>query len=157
MKEKTNFLERQTKKTINTNVLIITTSIVLLVPIAIPLALAQDTQLDLTAPEGPTPYGGEQKGSLTISAQGNDLNLHAFIDTAAPQDKVYEGWLEDTGGSNYKLSLGQFDDNVLNFTQSMVNPYTYSQFVITEEPKDDADPLGSDVAAGAKLETPFGQ
>ena len=135
----------------------IITSIALTSPMLFQLVLAQETQIDLTAPEASTPYGGEKKGTLMISAQDNKLKLHAQIDVAAPQDRVYEGWLEDASGSGYKLSLGQFDNNELNFTQKMVNPYTYSQFVITEEPKDDVDPLGSDVAAGAKLESPFGQ
>jgi hypothetical protein len=126
-------------------------------PMLLPLVMAQETQIDLTAPEASTPYGGEKRGILMISTQDDNINLHAQIDVAAPQDRVYEGWLEDASGSGYKLSLGQFDNNELNFTQKMVNPYTYSQFVITEEPKDDVDPLGSDVAAGAKLESPFGQ
>ncbi len=132
-------------------------SLALTSPVLFPIVLAQETQIDLTAPEGPTPYGGEKKGTLMISSQDNNIKLQAQIDVAAPQDRVYEGWLEDAGGSGYKLSLGEFDNNELNFTQKMVNPYTYSQFVITEEPNDDADPNGSDVAAGAKLESPFGQ
>ena len=135
----------------------IITSLALTSPMLFPVVVAQETQIDLTAPEGSTPYGGEKKGTLMISAQDNKINLQAEMDVAAPQDRVYEGWLEDAGGSGYKLSLGEFDNNELNFTQNMVNPYTYSQFVITEEPNDDVDPNGSDVAAGAKLESPFGQ
>jgi hypothetical protein len=135
----------------------IITSLALTSTILFPIVSAQETQIDLTAPEASTPYGGEKRGTLLISTQDNNLNLQAEIDVAAPQDRVYEGWLEDASGSGYKLSLGEFDNNELNFTQKMVNPYTYSQFVITEEPNDDVDPLGSDVAAGAKLESPFGQ
>ena len=156
MKEKSSLHIKESNVKISYTIAIIT-SIALTSPMLFQLVLAQETQIDLTAPEASTPYGGEKKGILMISAQDNKLKLHAQIDIAAPQDRVYEGWLEDASGSGYKLSLGQFDNNELNFTQKMVNPYTYSQFVITEEPKDDVDPLGSDVAAGAKLESPFGQ
>lgn len=156
MKEKCSLHIKESNVKISYAIAIIT-SIALTSPMLFQLVLAQETQIDLTAPEASTPYGGEKKGILMISAQDNKLKLHAQIDIAAPQDRVYEGWLEDASGSGYKLSLGQFDNNELNFTQKMVNPYTYSQFVITEEPKDDVDPLGSDVAAGAKLESPFGQ
>ena len=156
MKEKCSLHTKDSNVKISYAIAIIT-SIALTSPMLFQLVLAQETQIDLTAPEASTPYGGEKKGTLMISAQDNKLKLHAQIDVAAPQDRVYEGWLEDASGSGYKLSLGQFDNNELNFTQNMVNPYTYSQFVITEEPNDDVDPNGSDVAAGAKLESPFGQ
>jgi hypothetical protein len=42
--------------------------------------------------------------------------------------------------SVYKLSLGQFRDGNLDFSQSMVNPYTYKNFEVTEEPAEDPDP-----------------
>ena len=62
--------------------------------------------------------------------------------SAPPADgKVYEGWFVDDGGSGYKLSLGEFSKNgTLTFNEQMVNPYTYTQFIVTEEPFEDADP-----------------
>jgi hypothetical protein len=39
----------------------------------------------------------------------------------------------------------------------MVNPYTYTQFLVTEEPFEDPDPNGASVIAGAELVSPFGQ
>ena len=57
------------------------------------------------------------------------------------EGKVFEGWFVDDGGSGYKLSLGEFSKNgTLTFNEQMVNPYTYTQFIVTEEPFEDADP-----------------
>ena len=54
---------------------------------------------------------------------------------------VYEGWLVDDGGSGYMLSLGEFSKNgTLTYNDQMVNPYTYTQFIVTEEPFEDPDP-----------------
>ena len=39
----------------------------------------------------------------------------------------------------------------------MVNPYTYKQFNITEEPNKDIDPNSADTYEGADLPNPFGQ
>ncbi len=39
----------------------------------------------------------------------------------------------------------------------MVNPYTYSQFIITEEPQNDKDPNAAGTLAGTDLPAPFGQ
>ena len=39
----------------------------------------------------------------------------------------------------------------------MVNPYTYKQFIVTEEPNSDKDPNSADTYAGADLPAPFGQ
>jgi len=36
--------------------------------------------------------------------------------------------------------LGSIEGNNLKFTENMVNPYTYTQFIMTEEPIGDADP-----------------
>nr|MBA3749756.1 hypothetical protein [Nitrosopumilus sp.] len=57
----------------------------------------------------------------------------------------------------YKLSLGQVDKGVLEFTQKMINPYTYKQFIITEEPIADKDPNAAGTLAGLELPPPFGQ
>ena len=39
----------------------------------------------------------------------------------------------------------------------MINPYTYTQFIITEEPKADKDPNAADTYGGVDLQPPFGQ
>lgn len=39
----------------------------------------------------------------------------------------------------------------------MVNPYTYTQFIITEEPIDYADPNAIGTYCGSELQPPFGQ
>ena len=72
---------------------------------------------------------------------------------------VYEGWLVDDGGSGYKLSLGEFLKNgTLTFNQHMVNPYTYTQFIVTEEPFEDADPNAVwCYRRNTVLQTPFGR
>ena len=71
---------------------------------------------------------------------------------------VYEGWLVDDGGSGYKLSLGEFSKNrTLTYNDQMVNPYTYTQFIVTEEPFEDADPNATAAAAGTQLQIPFGR
>jgi hypothetical protein len=70
---------------------------------------------------------------------------------------VFEGWLVDAGGSEYKLSLGQFRNGTLDFSQYMVNPYTYKNFEVTEEPAEDPDPNAADSIAGFELPSPFGR
>jgi hypothetical protein len=39
----------------------------------------------------------------------------------------------------------------------MVNPYTYNNFEVTEEPAEDTDPNPADSIAGFELQDPFGQ
>ncbi len=114
--------------------------------------------LDIHKAKDPGPgFGPEKIGTLSIDATGNKATISAKVTTTPKQDKVYEAWLVDTGGSNYKLSLGQFDKGQLQFTQNMVNPYTYSQFIITEEPQNDKDPNAAGTLAGTDLPPPFGQ
>ncbi len=36
------------------------------------------------------------------------------------------------------------------------NPYTYTQFIVTEEPFQDADPNAASATGGTQLQTPFG-
>lgn len=78
------------------------------------------------------------------------------MDTSPTEGKAFEGWLADVGGSDYRLSLGEFSKNgTLDYTGTLVNPYTYTQFLVTEEPFEDPDPNGAPVVAGAELA--FGQ
>ena len=61
--------------------------------------------------------------------------------TAVPKpDKVFETWLFYADGYNYKMSLGAIEGGSLKVSDNMVNPYTYTEFIITEEPKYDVDP-----------------
>jgi hypothetical protein len=65
------------------------------------------------------------------------------------------GWLADVGGFDYKLRVGEFSKNkTLCNTGAMVNPFIFSQFLVTEEPSEEPGPNG---VASAELESPFGQ
>jgi hypothetical protein len=56
------------------------------------------------------------------------------------------------------LSLGEFSKTgTLDSTTTMVNPYTYTQFIVTQEPFEDPDPNAAATLAGAELVSPFGQ
>jgi hypothetical protein len=114
--------------------------------------------LDLKAPGGNEAFGGDSKGSVLIVPKEHTVNIVANMTTPPKEGKVFEGWLADTDGSDYKLSVGEFSKNgTLDFTSNMVNPYTYKQFLVTEEPFEDPDPNAASVIAGAELVSPFGQ
>ena len=121
-------------------------------------AYAKPITLDIHKAKNPGPgFGPDKIGTLNVDATGNKTTITVTISVQPKQDKVFEGWLVDAGGSNYKLSLGQVTNGKLQFTENMVNPYTYSQFIITEEPKADKDPNATDTYGGVDLPTPFGQ
>jgi hypothetical protein len=111
----------------------------------------------ITAAEGGEPFGGQQIGTVSIDTTGRRTTVGADINDMPGEGNVFEGWLVDTGGSGYKLSLGQFRDGTLDFSQYMVNPYTYNNFEVTEEPAEDPDPNAADSIAGFELQDPFGQ
>jgi len=114
--------------------------------------------LDLKTPGGNEAFGGDNKGSVLLVPKEHSVNIVANMDTPPKEGKTFEGWLADVGGSAYKLSLGEFSKNgTLDYAGMMVNPYTYTQFVVTEEPFEDTDPNGASVVAGAELVSPFGQ
>jgi hypothetical protein len=114
--------------------------------------------LDIKTPGGNEAFGGEKMGTVTILSKEHSANLVANMTTPPKEGKVFEGWLADVGGSDYKLSLGEFSKNgTLDYTGTMVNPYTYTQFLVTEEPFEDPDPNAASVVAGAELVSPFGQ
>jgi hypothetical protein len=118
---------------------------------------AQQT-LDLKAPGGNEAFGGEQKGTVLIVPKQDSVNIVANMTTPPKVGTVFEGWLADVGGSDYKLSVGEFRKNgTLDYTVTMVNPFTYTQFLVTEEPFEDTDPNAASVVAGAELVSPFGQ
>jgi len=120
-------------------------------------ALAQASTFDITMSEDGNVTGGEKIGELSINTSNNVIKISANLSNSPSTGKVYEGWLVDEGGSGYNLSLGKFDDNTLVFEQNMVNPYTYSQFVVTEKPENDPDPNAAASFGGVDLHTPFGQ
>ena len=103
-------------------------------------------------------FTDEKVGTVSIDSNVNKTAISSDVTAKAKPDKAFEGWLVDAGGSNYKLSLGQYDDKGhLQFSESMVNPYTYKQFLITEEPLNDKDPNAADTYGGADLPNPFGK
>lgn len=120
------------------------------------IADAQEMSGDITAPAGENPFGGEKMGTIIVDSSGRRTNVSADINAAPKEGNVLEGWLVDEG-STYKLSLGQFRNGTLDFSQYMVNPYTYNNFEVTEEPAEDPDPNAADSIAGFELKTPFGR
>ena len=121
------------------------------------IAVAQQTTGDITAASEGQPFGGEKMGTITIDSDGRRTNVSADMNTSPNEGNVYEGWLVDAEGSGYKLSLGQFRNGTLDFSQYMVNPYTYKNFELTEEPAEDPDPNAAESIAGYQLQTPFGR
>ncbi len=119
---------------------------------------AAPIKLDINKSKVPGPGFSEEKiGTVTIDATGTKTTILTNITSKPGQDKVYEAWLIDDGGSNYKLSLGQATNGTLQYTANLVNPYTFKQFIITEEPKADTDPNAAGTIAGAQLPPPFGR
>jgi hypothetical protein len=119
---------------------------------------AAPISLDIHKAKNPGPgFGTEKIGTVSIDANGDKVTISANTTATPKQDKVFEAWLADASGSNYKLSLGQLVDGKLQFTENMINPYTYTQFIITEEPKADKDPNAADTYGGVDLQPPFGQ
>jgi hypothetical protein len=121
------------------------------------IAEAQQMTGDITAPSDGNPFGGQKMGTITIDSNGRRTNVTADLNASPKDGNVFEGWLVDAGGSGYKLSLGQFRNGTLNFSEYMVNPYTYKNFEVTEEPSEDPDPNAAESIAGFELDDPFGR
>ena len=145
-------------------------SVVILVAIASSLALiassfsiaqlvvAQQIAMDITKPAGDKPFGGAKIGTIAITPNGHIVDIVANVTAPPDAGKVWEGWFVDDGGSGYKLSLGEFAKNgTLHLTEQMVNPYTYTQFIVTQEPFEDPDPNAAAASGGTQLQTPFGR
>ena len=120
-------------------------------------AEAQQVSGDITAASGGEPFGGEKMGTITIDSTGRRTNVSADLNASPGEGNVFEGWLVDAGGSGYKLSLGQFRNGTLDYSAYLVNPYTYKNFEVTEEPAEDLDPNAAVSKAGFELQNPFGQ
>ena len=138
-------------------VTIATTGGILTIFLQSQMADAQQMSGAITAAEGGEPFGGQEMGTVSIDSTGRRTNISADINDSPEEGNVFEGWLVDTGASGYKLSLGQFRNGTLDFSQYMVNPYTYNNFEITEEPAEDPDPNAADSIAGFELQDPFGK
>jgi hypothetical protein len=123
------------------------------------LVRAQQLAMDLTKASGDKPFGGEKIGTVDITPNGHVLTILANMTSPPDNGKVWEGWLvDDDGGSGYKLSLGEFAKNgTLHLVEQMVNPYTYTQFIVTQEPFEDPDPNAAAASGGTQLQTPFGR
>ena len=138
-------------------VTLVTAGEVLPILFQVQMAEAQQVSGDITAASGGEPFGGEKVGTISIDSTGRRTNVSADINESPGEGNVFEGWLVDAGGSGYKLSLGQFRNGTLDFSQYMVNPYTYKNFEVTEEPAEDPDPNAADSIAGFELPSPFGR
>jgi hypothetical protein len=137
--------------------LIITAGVTATVYSGLPIANAQQS-MDITKATEGKATGGEKMGTVTITPEEHTLTIIGNMSSPPGEGKVFEGWLVDAGGSGYQLSLGEFGKNgTLHYQENLVNPYTYSQFVVTEEPFEDTDPNAAAAFAGADLQTPFGQ
>ncbi len=53
--------------------------------------------------------------------------------------------------------LGAIAGDSLKTSQRMLNPYTYTQLIITEEPRNDVDPNAAGTYGGVDLPPPFGR
>lgn len=119
---------------------------------------AEPITMDINKALDPGPgFGTEKIGTLSIDSQNKTLDISVNLTVTPKDDKVFEAWLVDADGSNYKLSLGAIEAGSLKTSEHMVNPYTYTQFIITEEPLDDVDPNAAGTFGGAELQSPFGQ
>jgi hypothetical protein len=117
---------------------------------------AEPLVMDINKALDPGPgFGTEKIGTVSIDIQNKTLDFSVNMTAMPKPDKVFEAWLVDADGSNYKLSLGAIEAGTLKTSEHMVNPYTYTEFIITEEPKDDVDPNSAGTYGGAELPTPF--
>ncbi|MDQ4074091.1 MAG: hypothetical protein M3162_07280 [Thermoproteota archaeon] len=133
-------------------------AILLTVTVEMRSSNAAPITLDIKRAANPGPGLGDEKiGTVSIDASTNNTAVSSQLTIEPKQDKQFEGWLVDSEGSNYKLSLGKYSGKNLEFSQSVVNPFTYKQFIITEEPLDDKDPNAADTYGGTDLPAPFGQ
>jgi len=90
-------------------------------------ANAEPLTMDINKSKDPGPgFGTDKLGTLTIDSNNNTLDVSANLIVTPKQDKVFEGWLVQADGSNYKLSLGVIEVSNLKFSENMVNPYTYT-------------------------------
>jgi hypothetical protein len=94
---------------------------------------------------------GDERYCFVCLYPRRTLNIVVNMTTPPNEGTVYDDWLADVGGFDYKLRVGEFSKNrTPYYTGVMVNPYSFSQFLVTEEPSEDLGPNG---VASAELET----
>ncbi|VFJ13392.1 anti-sigma factor [Candidatus Nitrosocosmicus franklandus] len=141
-----------------TPIVLITFAAILSLTLHLEQVSAEPITMDINKALDPGPgFGTEKIGTLSIDSQNKTLDISVNLTVTPKEDKVFEAWLVDADGSNYKLSLGAIEAGSLKTSEHMVNPYTYTQFIITEEPLDDVDPNAAGTFGGAELQSPFGQ
>ena len=86
------------------------------------MADAQQMSGAITATEGGEPFGGQEMGTVSIDSTGRRTNVISELNASPGEGNVFEGWLVDAGGSGYKLSLGQFRNGTLDYSEYLVNP-----------------------------------
>jgi hypothetical protein len=107
-------------------------------------------------------YGGQPFGVVNVASNGHTMRVSAVTDLVPNPDMVFEAWLVDGNyrASGYPLSLGQFiKDGSLAFDENMVNSYTYTDIMVTMEPRNDADPkpAWSNAVGAYYMAVPFGK
>jgi hypothetical protein len=107
-------------------------------------------------------YGGQPFGVVNVASNGHTMRVSAVTDLVPNPDMVFEAWLVDGNyaASGYPLSLGQFiKDGSLAFDENMVNSYTYTDVMVTMEPRNDADPkpAWSNAVGAYYMAVPFGK
>jgi hypothetical protein len=107
-------------------------------------------------------YGGQVFGAVNVDSNGHTTRVSGVTDFIPNPDMVFEAWLIDGNyaASGYPLSLGQFiKDGTLAFDENLVNSYTYTDIMVTMEPKNDLDPkpAWSNVVGAYYMTVPFGQ
>jgi hypothetical protein len=107
-------------------------------------------------------YGGQAFGVVNVASNGHTMRVSAVTDLVPKQDMVFEAWVVDGNyrASGYPLSLGQFiKDGSLAFDENMVNSYTYTDIMVTMEPRNDLDPkpAWSNAVGAYYLAVPFGK
>jgi hypothetical protein len=107
-------------------------------------------------------YGGQPFGVVDVASNGHTMRVTAVTDLVPNPDMVFEAWLVDGNyaASGYPLSLGQFiKDGSLAFDENMVNSYTYTDIMVTMEPRNDADPkpAWSNAVGAYYMAVPFGK
>jgi hypothetical protein len=107
-------------------------------------------------------YGGQPFGVVNVASNGHTIRVSAVTDLVPNPDMVFEAWLVDGNyrASGYPLSLGQFiKDGSLAFDENMVNSYTYTDVMVTMEPRNDADPkpAWSNAVGAYYMAVPFGK
>ena len=101
-------------------------------------------------------------GINTEIAYSGEKAIDCFFDSRK-KDKPYDAILLDThlldpsGLDVAKKIRSEKPDQKLVIVTTTPKEYLPSEFIITEEPKDDVDPNSAGTYGGAELPTPFGR